>query len=383
MSLFAALPGGPDGGLETLQQTLAELLETGRLRAVLVMLRTRDGLGVQPALVTKAERLTLADPLMPVMPIHMARMASLVSQGATTEETPAEGKVGIVCRPCELRGMVELAKLNQLRMDDFMTIGIDCVGTLEGAAWRRWSESDPQARHRLNASQREASPDAPQEAYRHACTLCETPAAWDADLAVHWIGVQDGLLLEARDGGWLPASAQPIEDLPARAASLGGLEAARHTVRLQALDAMEARMHPGPEGSPGLMLDFEPCQRCHNCTVACPICYCKECLFRTDAFRHEPRRYFGWAERKGAARLPGDTLTFQLTRLCHVTASCVGCGMCTSACPADLPVDLLFQTVARRTQALFDYVPGRSLQDPLPPATFDRKEFVELGEAHR
>jgi formate dehydrogenase subunit beta len=164
---------------------------------------------------------------------------------------------------------------------------------------------------------------------------------------------------------------------------VGALETARRAARVQALDAMEARMHSGPEGSPGLMLDFEACQRCHNCTVACPICYCKECLFRTDSFRHEPRRYFGWAERKGAARLPGDTLTFQLTRLCHVTASCVGCGMCTSACPAELPVDLLFQTVARRTQALFDYVPGRSLQDPLPPATFERKEFVDLGEAQR
>jgi len=382
MSLFATLPGGPDGGLDSLRQALAELLQAGRLRALLVMLQTRDGLSLQPALVTKAERLPLADPLLPVMPIHMARMASLVSLGAT-EEPPAEGKVGVVGRPCELRGMVELAKLNQLRMDDFVTIGLDCAGTFEGAAWRRWSESDPQARRRLEESQRAASPDAPQESYRHACTLCDTPVAWEADLAVHWIGVEDGLLLEARDAGWMPPSAQPVEDPPARAASVERLELARRAGRQQALDAMEARMHSAPEGMPGLMLDFEPCQRCHNCTVACPICYCKECLFRTDTFRHEPRRYFGWAERKGAARLPGDTLTFQLTRLCHVTASCVGCGMCTSACPAELPVDLLFQTVARRTQALFDYVPGRSLQDPLPPATFERKEFVDLGEVHR
>jgi formate dehydrogenase subunit beta len=383
MSVFAALPGGLDGGLESIRGTLAELLETGRVRAVLVMLPTRDGLGVQPALVTNAERLQHADPLLPVMPIHMARMASLVSQGSITEEKPAEGKIGVVGRPCELRGMVELAKLNQLRMEDFMTIGIDCAGTFEGSAWRRWSGSDPLARQRLEESQRAASPDAPQESYRHSCSVCDTPVAWDADLAVHWIGVEDGLVLEARDASWLPASARPAEDQPARVASLGALETARRTARVQALDAMEARMHSGPGGSPGLMLDFEACQRCHNCTVACPICYCKECLFRTDAFRHEPRRYFGWAERKGAARLPGDTLTFQLTRLCHVTTSCVGCGMCTSACPAELPVDLLFQTVARRTQALFDYVPGRSLQDPLPPATFERKEFVDLGEAHR
>ena len=148
--------------------------------------------------------------------------------------------------------MVELAKLNQLRMDDFMTIGIDCAGTLEGAGWRRWSESDPQARHRLDASQREASPDAPQEPYRHACTLCDTPAAWDADLAVHWIGVQDGLLLEGA-GRRLAARISTADRGPsgARRSRWDGWMAARRTTRLQALDAMEARMHTGPEGSPG------------------------------------------------------------------------------------------------------------------------------------
>jgi hypothetical protein len=32
---------------------------------------------------------------------------------------------------------------------------------------------------------------------------------------------------------------------------------------------------------------------------------------------------------------------------------------------------------------MFEYVAGRSLGDPLPPATFERKEFVDLGEIHR
>ena len=382
MTVFGALPGSSQGVLDPVRAALSELLQSGRVRALLVMMETHDGLGVQPALVTNPERLRMADPLLPVMPIHMARMASTIGERGT-EEPPEADRIGIVARPCELRALVELAKLNQLRPADFLTIGIDCAGTFEGAAWRAWSKSDAQARHRLEDSQRAASPDAPEGTYRHACTLCETPAAWDADLAFHWIGVEDGLLLEARDARWLPPSAQPVEDPPTRAACLERLKSARHAARQGALDAMEARMHSTSDASPGLMIEFETCQRCHNCTVACPICYCKECLFRTDTFRHEPRRYFGWAERKGAARLPGDTLTFQLTRLCHVTTSCVGCGMCTSACPAELPVDLLFQTVARRTQALFDYVPGRSLQDPLPPATFERKEFVDLGEAHR
>lgn len=382
MSVWAAVPGDADSAVAATRGVLAALLETGRLRGVLVMMRTHDGRSVQPALVTVPDRLHQADPFQPVMPIHLARMASLVSVHGGNG-APAEGKIGIVARPCELRGLIELAKLNQLRAVDFVTIGIDCVGTLEGAAWKRWSETDGEARQRQEIALRDGVADSPAESYRHACTLCETPVAWNADLAIHVIGVKGGVLLEARDAEWLPPSAARGDDVPGRSGMVERLISERRATRQGALDAMQARMQSAPNGLPGLMVEFEACQRCHNCTVACPICYCKECLFRTDTFQHEPRRYFGWADRKGAARLPGDAVAFQLTRLCHVTTSCVGCGMCTSACPAELPVDLLFQTVARRTQAMFDYVPGRSLDEALPPATFERKEFIDLGEVHR
>jgi formate dehydrogenase subunit beta len=382
MSVWAAVPGNQDGAAGAVRDVLAALLDARRLRGVLVMMPTHDGRSVQPALVTQPARLRHADPLLPVMPIHMARMASLISVHGGTG-APADTKIGIVARPCELRGLVELAKLNQLRADDFFTIGIDCVGTLEGAAWNRWTQADREARDRQEAALRNGSSGSPAESYRHACTICETPVAWAADVSIHVIGVRDGILVEARDADCLPPSLKPGEDLPGRSDVVERLIAERRDTRQVALDAMQVRMQASADGNPGLVVEFEACQRCHNCTVACPICYCKECLFRTDTFQHEPRRFFGWADRKGAARLPGDAVSFQLTRLCHVTTSCVGCGMCTSACPADLPVDLLFQTVARRTQAMFDYVAGRNLDDPLPPATFERKEFVDLGEIHR
>jgi len=382
MSVWATLPGEGEGASGAVRRMLAGLLESGRARAVLVLMRTHDGRSVQPAMVTRPDRLLHAEPLAPVMPIHMARMASLLSTHGGNG-APSEGKVAIVVRPCELRGLVELAKLNQLRADDFLTIGIDCAGTYEGAEWARLREADAEAAARHEEALRQGRPLPPAGSYRHACTLCDTPTAWNADLALHVIGVRDGVLMEARPEESLPSGLAAADDLPGRAEAVEALRAERHAVRQAALDSMQERMRPTAEGLPGLLVEFETCQRCHNCTVACPICYCKECLFRTETFAHEPRRYFGWADRKGAARLPGDAVAFQLTRLCHVTTSCIGCGMCTSACPADLPVDLLFQTVARRTQALFDYVPGRRLDEALPPSTFERKEFIDLGEIHR
>jgi formate dehydrogenase subunit beta len=122
------------------------------------------------------------------------------------------------------------------------------------------------------------------------------------------------------------------------------------------------------------------CVRCHNCMTVCPICYCKTCLFKSPPFDHEPIQYLQWARRKGAYRMPADTMLFHLTRLNHMVLSCVGCGMCTSNCPADLPVGRVFRTIGQQVQAVFDYEPGRSIDEPLPLVTFREDEWLEVGE---
>jgi formate dehydrogenase subunit beta len=320
---------------------------------------------------------------MPIMPISAARMASLITD-RTLPPNEAQKRVAVVMRPCELRAAVELAKLNQVRYDQLMTVGVDCVGTYEPYDFDRLPES-PEAH--LDNVLRAAStgcPDPPGDlSYRHACTICETPVPWNADISIHTIGVdsKNHLLLEVADESvaerlGLAAGADPSE----HQAATRTLSETRHQRRTEELDRFAEHLRANG-GSPPMLEEFEQCQRCHNCTVACPICYCKECLFRTATFAHEPRRYFGWASRKGAARLPGDTIAFQLTRLTHVTTSCVGCGLCTSACPAHLPVDTVFQTVARETQGLFGYVPGRDIGEALPAASFRQNEFVTLGES--
>jgi formate dehydrogenase subunit beta len=125
---------------------------------------------------------------------------------------------------------------------------------------------------------------------------------------------------------------------------------------------------------------FAPCIKCHNCRTVCPVCYCRECFFDSPTFELESDRYMGMAEKKGAIRMPTDTLLFHLTRMTHMGASCVGCGACEEACPSDIPLLKLFQLIGDRVQTLFEYVPGRSLEEELPPTAFKEDELQWIGE---
>jgi formate dehydrogenase subunit beta len=72
--------------------------------------------------------------------------------------------------------------------------------------------------------------------------------------------------------------------------------------------------------------------------------------------------------------MPTEILLYHLTRLNHVSASCIGCGMCESSCPRGIPLSTIFQAVAEEVQKKLEYVPGRSVEDAIPLATFEKEE---------
>jgi formate dehydrogenase subunit beta len=116
------------------------------------------------------------------------------------------------------------------------------------------------------------------------------------------------------------------------------------------------------------------CTRCYACQTACPICYCRVCFFRTETFSPESDRLLRWADKEGSLRMPTEILLYHLTRLNHIAASCIGCGMCESYCARGIPLSTLFQAVGDEVQKKLEYVPGRSVDEELPVATFKREE---------
>jgi formate dehydrogenase subunit beta len=359
------------GALHAIQGVLRGLLEREVVEALLVPMRLPGG-GVAPMLVTDPAALDEADPLAPVLPINAARAASQLTMTAHKE------KLGVVLRACEIRALVELVKFQQANLEDVLVVGVDCLGTYPIAQYQ--SAKDKQQLEALlaGAGSGELKP-AEGLAFRTACQMCEQPLPEGDHLSllIGLVGVEPGkVYLKAQKGVaaalGLAAGSPPV----GRAGAVKKLIGAR----VEARDAALAESRRRTSSMEGLLAQFSTCIRCHNCMTNCPICYCRECIFRTPTFEHESQLYYQWAERKGTVRMLPDTLLFHLTRLNHMVTSCVGCGMCTEACPAEIPVGTVFRAVGEKVQAIFDYHPGQSLEEAAPVQEFREDELTTLGE---
>ena len=357
--------------LQTVQALLRSLLVSGAVDALLVPLSLPTG-SVAPMLVKDPDALDQASPLAPVLPINAARAASLLT--ATNQQRT----LGLVLRPCEIRALVELVKFQQASLDNALIIGIDCLGTYPVTGYLAAGQDRLLDQLLAGASSGQPQPHEGLD-FRAACHVCEQPLPTGDHLAISigLVGVEPGsLYLRVRDD-----LAEPLDitagDPPA------GRDAAIQAyidTRTQARDAAFAQFRDRVNSMEGLLQEFSSCIRCHNCMINCPICYCRECIFRTPTFEHESQLFFQWAERKGTVRMLPDTLLFHLTRLNHMVTSCVGCGICADVCPVDIPVGTVFRAVGQKAQAIFDYHPGRSLDEAAPVEEFREDELTASGE---
>jgi formate dehydrogenase subunit beta len=379
MRTVLPVENGESGALEAVRGFLKRLLETGAVEALLVPMETPSGT-VTPALVADPALLDAANPLAPVMGLNAARQAGRVSI------RKPRGRIGVVLRSCELRALVELVKLQQANLEDLITIGLDCAGTYDVAKWvKRDQGSGIRTWYELYQSL-SSDPQSPIANLRDSCQMCEKPHIEGADITLELFGADlaAGIPVSVREEvaerflaalGMTGAAAEMTAGNAQRSAVVDKVVAERTKVR----DAWfaEIRERLDKEGVEGI---FAACVRCHNCMTVCPICYCKTCLFKSPTFDHEPQLYMNWARRKVDYRWPADTMLFHLTRLNHMVLSCVGCGLCTSDCPAELPVGRVFRAIGQQVQKTFEYVPGRSVEESLPLVTFREEEWTEVGE---
>ena len=73
--------------------------------------------------------------------------------------------------------------------------------------------------------------------------------------------------------------------------------------------------------------------------------------------------------------MPIDMFLYHLGRFNHMVLSCVACGMCEQGCPVGIPLLKIYKTVGLNAQKVFEYVPGRNVEEPIPVLTFKEEEL--------
>ncbi|MCG6894566.1 MAG: 4Fe-4S binding protein [Desulfobacteraceae bacterium] len=140
----------------------------------------------------------------------------------------------------------------------------------------------------------------------------------------------------------------------------------KHQVGVDAeMEAAELEALPSGERWARWAYEFQKCIKCYGCRDICPVCFCAECSLESD-------------ELVGTGKLPPEVPIFHLVRATHMAGRCVDCGLCEEACPADIPLRLLYRKVNAIVEDLFGYQTGSDTAQPPLSVLGDRVELEPL-----
>ena len=309
-------------------------------------------------------------------------------------------KVAVVVKPCDARAIIELAKRNQINLENVLMIGVNCTGTFSPTAFEKILreefgvdpssvvyediEGDSLIIELENGEQRELNLRELEErglGRRENCRRCDVKIPRMADLAVGKWGVENDkaslievctskgakLLEEAVRANAIVIEKPSEEALRIRDEKVEEAVASARYWQEKALSEL-SRLSP-KERLAHWFRYLDKCVKCFGCRDACPICYCVECYL-------EPTRGL-----VPPGEIPPSKL-FPLVRLAHVADSCVNCGQCEDVCMADIPLSKLTFILNKQLQEVFHYVPGVSVEE-MPPLTVvtDEELLVDLTTA--
>lgn len=346
------------------------LLEKDKVKGVFTLKKIDEDGAIAYSLIADPKDLEDAVPFYPLMPVNAGKLLSRFTLKGSTKKP-----VVAVVKPCELRGFVELIKREQGSFENLYIISSTCGGVYPTKMSVGGDVEKNLSNYWSAVKKGEILDD-----LRPACRSCEEFIPYMADITVDLIGKADMdkqcvLFLNTKRGEELAKDMKgDFSEKELDIKKLDKVREKRSIEKKKLYDEIGANM----KDIDGLIDIFGKCISCHGCMRACPICYCTLCEFESPDVEYKPSNFDSELKKRQALRVPPDTVYFHLGRMTHIGISCVACGACDDVCPVDIPVSIIFKKVGESVQKLFDYTPGKDVEEKIPLVTFKKEEFAEV-----
>ena len=324
---------------EVVQNIVRGMLRAGLVEEVLAFARGLTESDIVPLFITDqqdVERIV-------TISYYPSSLAKLVA-----EYRDKNKKIGMVVRSCDARAMVELAKRQQLNLENFYLVGIECYGVVKNR----------DKGHEIYIFYKEMKIDGELKPLDEGilspnCRRCEYPIPTMADVSCRIEQSGETLVTANTEKGRriLSAANIPIEE--GHQSDVTAMK--ERAARWQDREFGELREMESKERLSYWLSQFDKCIKCYGCRNSCPLCYCKDCYLG-------PERLLIQRE-----EIPPERL-FHITRLIHVGDSCLNCGQCEATCPMEIPISKLYHMLYKELSGIFKYESGLDI-DTLPPVS--------------
>jgi formate dehydrogenase subunit beta len=324
---------------EVVQNIVRGMLRAGLVEEVLAFARGLNESDIVPLFITDQQDV---DRIVTIS-YYPSSLAKLVA-----EYRDKDKKIGMVVRSCDARAMVELAKRQQLNLENFYLVGIECYGVVKNR----------DKGHEIYIFSKEMKIDGELKPLDEGilspnCRRCEYPIPTMADVSCRIEQSGETLVTANTEKGRkiLSAANIPIEE--GHQSDVTAMK--ERAARWQDKEFGELKEMESKERLSYWLSQFDKCIKCYGCRNSCPLCYCEDCYLG-------PERLLIQREEIPPQRL------FHITRLIHVGDSCLNCGQCEATCPMEIPISKLYHMLYKELSGIFKYESGLDI-DMLPPVS--------------